>query len=161
MSDEAQIANLLYRYAELMDRGRLEDAAELFSHAEIILDPESASVDAAALLDVWRTVLKLHEDGTPKTRHLVTNAQIVVDGDRASARSSYTVLQATERIALQPIVVGRYHDDFERVDGSWRFRRRDYSLVDLVGDTTDHITMALSPSADRDQIDDEDQGVAR
>ncbi len=110
---------------------------------------------------MWRTVLKLHEDGTPQTRHLVTNAQIVVDGDRASARSSYTVLQATDRVALQPIVVGRYHDDFERVDGAWRFRRRDYSLVDLVGDTSDHLTMALSPSADRDQIDDEDQGVAR
>ena len=69
------------------------------------------------------------------------------------------MLQATDRIPLQPIIVGRYHDEFERVDGAWRFSRRDYSLVDLVGDTSDHITLALRPSADGDQIDDEDQGV--
>jgi 3-phenylpropionate/cinnamic acid dioxygenase small subunit len=161
MSDEAQIANLLYRYAELMDGGRLDEAAELFAHAEIILDSASRPVDASALLAVWRTVLKLHDDGTPRTRHVVTNPQIVVDGDTASARSSYTVLQATDRIPLQPIIVGRYHDEFARVDGCWRFSRRDYSLVDLVGDTSDHITMELTPSADGDQIDDEDQGVAR
>ena len=159
MSDEAEIANLLYRYAELMDSGRLEAAAELFAHAEIVLDPVNPPVDAATLLDVWRTIVKLHDDGTPKTRHLVSNAQIVVEDDVASARSSYTVLQATDRIVLQPIIVGRYHDDFERVEGSWRVSRRDYSLVDLVGDTSDHITMELRPSADRDQIDDEDEGV--
>ena len=159
MSDEAEIANLLYRYAELMDSGRLEAAAELFAHAEIVLDPAAPPVDSTALLEVWRTVVKLHDDGTPKTRHIVTNAQIIVEGDRASARSGYTVLQATDRIVLQPIIVGRYHDDFERVEGSWRFSRRDYSLVDLVGDTSDHITMELRPSADRDQIDDEDEGV--
>jgi 3-phenylpropionate/cinnamic acid dioxygenase small subunit len=158
-SDEAQIANLLYRYAELMDGGQLEAAAELFAHAEIVLDPAGPPVDSTALLAVWRTVLKLHDDGTPRTRHMVTNPQIFVDGDVASARSSYTVIQATDRISLQPIIVGRYHDEFERVDGSWRFSRRDYSLIDLVGDTSDHITITLRPSADRDQIDDEDQGV--
>ncbi len=160
MSDEAEIANLLYRYAELIDGGRLEAAAELFAHAEIVLDPAAPPVDSTTLLDVWRTMVKLHDDGTPRTRHVVTNAQIFVDGDRASARSAYTVLQATDRIPLQPIIVGRYHDDFERVDGSWRFRRRDYSLVDLVGDTSDHVTMDLRPSGDRDQVHDEDQGVA-
>lgn len=160
MFDETEIANLLYRYAELMDGGRLEDAAALFRHAEIVLDPKSPPVDADALLDVWRTIVKLHEDGTPKTRHLVTNAQIMVDGDRASSRSSYTVLQATDRLPLQPILVGRYHDDFERADGAWRFRRRDYSLVDLVGDTRDHISFELRRSGNLDQVDDEDQGVA-
>ena len=159
MSDEAQIANLLYRYAELMDGGRLDDAAELFAHAEIVLDPASAPVDATELLGVWRAIVKLHDDGTPKTRHMVTNPQILVDGDTASARSSYTVLQATDRIPLQPIIVGRYHDEFARVDGRWRFSRRDYSLVDLVGDTSDHITLVLRPSADGDEVDDENQGV--
>ena len=136
-------------------------AAELFRHAEIILDPASPPVDADALLEVWRSVVKLHGDGTPRTRHLVTNAQIMVDGDAASARSSYTVLQATERLPLQPIIVGRYHDDFERVEGAWRFRRRDYSLMDLVGDTSDHISFELRRSGDPDQVDDEDQGVTR
>ena len=159
MSDEVQIANLLYRYAELMDAGRLEDAAELFRHAEIVLDRSTEPIDADALLAVWRSIVKLHDDGTPKTRHMVTNAQIMIDGDTASARSSYTVLQATQRIPLQPIIVGRYHDEFERVEGTWQFSRRDYSLVDLVGDTSDHVSLALRASADRDEIHDEDQGV--
>ncbi len=147
-SAEPSIANLLYRYAELMDAGDLEGAAALFEHAEIVLDPASPSVDAAALLAIWQGVVKLHADGTPRTRHLVTNPQIFIDGDRASSRSSYTVMQATGRLPLQVIVVGRYHDEFERVHGSWRFSRRDYSLVDFVGDTTEHLWIQLEPSTD-------------
>ena len=32
------IANLLYRYAELMDAGRLEECVDLFAHARVVLD---------------------------------------------------------------------------------------------------------------------------
>jgi len=61
----------------------------------------------------------------------------------ASARSSYTVLQQTDALALQPIICGRYHDTFQRIDGRWWFATRTM-FVDLVGDLSHHLLRELS-----------------
>ena len=115
--DAAAIANLLYRYAELVDLGDAAGVAALFEHA-----------------------IKLHDDGTPRTHHLITNPLIEIDahGARATARSYYTVVQQTARLPLQVIAAGRYHDELERVDGRWRFVKRDY-FMDMRGDVSDHL----------------------
>lgn len=140
MRDETEITNLLYRYAERMDAGDLVGAAALFEHAEIVLTHDgSVTTDAAGILDLWRSMVILHEDGTPRTTHVTTNPIIEIDGDRATCRSYYTVLQQVGDGPLSPIVAGRYHDAFERVDGAWRFRRRDLSMMDLVGDVSRHL----------------------
>jgi len=39
------------------------------------------------------------------------------------------------------VASGRYHDRFERVDGIWRFSERDFTMVDLVGDLSHHLTI--------------------
>ena len=36
------------------------------------------------------------------------------------------------------IAAGRYRDEFERVDGQWRFSFRDYTL-DLAGELGEHL----------------------
>ncbi|MCY1459320.1 hypothetical protein D9M71_767860 [compost metagenome] len=56
-------------------------------------------------------------------------------------RSCYTVLQATDTLPLQPIASGRYFDEFERMDGVWRFSFRDYSHLDMMGDLSAHLSM--------------------
>lgn len=135
-----EIANLLYRYAECIDEGRLEDAAALFRHAWIQLQDGTALLDEAALLALWRRIIVLYPGGTPRTQHVISNLIIEVDeaAGTATARSRYTVFQATETFKLQAVVCGRYHDAFERADGRWRFTRRQYRL-DLAGDTSAHI----------------------
>lgn len=136
------IMNLLYRYAELIDAGDLDGAAALFTHARIKADPDGAVIlDHAGILQVWRNLVKIHADGTPRTKHVITNPilDIAEAAGTATCRSCYTVLQQTEQIALQVIAAGRYHDEFERVDGVWRFSFRDYSMLDLKGDLRDHL----------------------
>ena len=142
MPDSAvAITNLLHRYAELMDAGDLTGAADLFAHAAVVVDHDLDPIDAATLLAVWNDLVIIHDDGTPRTKHVVTNPQLEIDeaAGRASARSYYTVLQQVGDGPLAPIVAGRYHDEFERVDQTWRFSRRDYSLMDLVGDVSRHL----------------------
>ncbi|MEB3032492.1 nuclear transport factor 2 family protein [Mycolicibacter sp. MYC340] len=142
MSGAVSITNLLYRYAELMDAGDLAGTAALFTHARIKADPEGAVIlDSAGLLTLWQGLVKIHADGTPRTKHVVTNPILEVDeaAGTATCRSYYTVLQQTETIALQVVAAGRYHDEFERVDGVWRFTFRDYSMFDLKGDLRDHL----------------------
>lgn len=135
-----QICNLLYRYAECLDRGQLIEAAQLFAHARIkVQSPEP--VDHIALLGIWQQRIKLYPCGTPRTRHVITNPIMDIDeaAGTATVRSCYTVFQATETLPLQAIAGGRYLDEFERVDGVWRFRFRDYSQLDMTGDLSGHL----------------------
>ncbi|AKT37113.1 nuclear transport factor 2 family protein [Chondromyces crocatus] len=144
MSNSAvEIANLLYRYAELVDGGDLPGAAALFKNARMKIVGADALQDDAALLAMLQAVVKIHPCGTPRTRHLVTNPILEIDegSNRATCRSCYTVLQVTEGIPLQVIAAGRYHDRFERVDGHWRFAYRDYTLFDLKGDVSGHLNL--------------------
>jgi 3-phenylpropionate/cinnamic acid dioxygenase small subunit len=147
MLAETQIANLLYRYAECIDTGDLEGAAELFEHARIRVGAEE-TIDAARLLGIWKSLILLHPDGTPRTKHVTTNPIIEVDEEAGTAncRSYYTVLQQTDELGLQPIVTGRYHDSFERVDGRWRFSYRDLTLIDMVGDVSRHLAYPIAPT---------------
>lgn len=148
MPAETQIANLLYRYAECIDTGDLTGAAALFEHARIRVGADD-TIDAARLLGIWKSLIVLHADGTPRTKHVTTNPIIEVDEDAgtASCCSYYTVLQQTDEFPLQTIVTGRYHDRFERVDGHWRFCYRDLTLIDMVGDVSRHLTYPITPTA--------------
>ena len=97
-SDSCAITNLLYRYAELMDRGDLPGCAALFRHANVKVRGSSDMLSEAELLRLWRDNVILYPDGTPRTRHVVTNPIIEMgpDGMSAQVRSYYTVYQATD-----------------------------------------------------------------
>ncbi|BCO38317.1 nuclear transport factor 2 family protein [Mycobacterium heckeshornense] len=148
MSAETQITNLLYRYAECMDRGDLEGAAALFEHARLrVGSGDKGTVDAGAMLRFWKAAVVLYPDGTPRTKHVITNPIVDVDerSGTATCRSYYTVLQQTEALPLQVIIAGRYHDRFERVDGQWRFEFRDYTLIDMARDLSHHLRAPIVP----------------
>ena len=140
------IANLLYTYAEMIDGGDLEGAAALFRHARIKGRDREQLLDAAGILAQWKRYIKIYPDGTPRTRHLITNPIIDIDEETgtATSRSCYTVVQSAEGFPLQAIASGRYHDKFERMEGTWRFSYRDYSLLDMVGDLSFHLKVKLS-----------------
>lgn len=137
-SSEQQIANLVYRYAELIDSGDLEGAARLFAKARVKAGADE--VGPEQLLEMWRGGIQLY-DGIPRTKHLISNPIIEVDEDAGTAtcRSVYTVIQQAGDAPLQPVIAGRYHDEFVRGDdGKWRYAYRDYSLIDLIGDMSRH-----------------------
>ncbi len=143
-ADAIAITNLLYRYAECMDAGDFAGAAALFRHARIKLG-DDRYVDADGVLAVWEQGVRRYPDGTPRTKHVTTNAIVGLDpsGTTATARSYYTVLQQVDDFPLQAIIAGRYHDRFAKVDGEWRWTERDYTLVDLVGDLSRHLLMEI------------------
>lgn len=149
MDDAARaIENLLYTYAERIDAGDLEGLAELFTHGRIQATAdapaEKAVVGRDAVLALYRASTRIYPDGSPHTRHLTSNAIIEVARDAltANARSCYTVFQQVDDFPLQPIIAGRYHDTFHRLDGRWFFDTR-IMLVDLVGDLSHHLLYEL------------------
>ncbi len=134
------IPNLLYRYAELFDAGQFDAAARLFDHGCVVVGGRELH-GAERIAAMWERLVRVHEDGTPRTRHLVSNPIIELSDDEAGAncRSQWTVLQATDALPLKVIGSGRYHDEFALIDGDWRFTRRDYAGVDFWGDTSAHL----------------------
>jgi hypothetical protein len=48
------------------------------------------------------------------------------------------VLSAATPGTLGPVLAGRYHDRFQRVDGAWRFAERTV-YPDLIGDLSGHM----------------------
>lgn len=148
IDDARQIENLIYLYAERLDAGDLDGVAELFRHGRIRSGPEAldgASFEGRdAVRALYARATRLYEDGTPRTRHVTSNVILEVDAvaGTGAARSSYTVFQRTATLPLQPIIVGRYHDAFRRLDGRWWFDTR-VMLIDLVGDLSQHLLFTL------------------
>ena len=142
------ITQLLYRYAEAIDQGQLEQAAAMFGHARIHTGA-AEPLDAGGLLALWRRLIIVYPCGTPRTRHLISNPIIDVadDGQTASARSCYTVLQAVDGLTPQVIISGRYLDRFEYMAGAWCFVERDYRQVDFAGDLSHHLRRPVTVRA--------------
>ena len=140
MDPRTAIAGLIHRYAELIDSGDFEGVARLFAAATFRSARGPVRRGTDELLAVLRRLVIVYEDGRPRTRHLVTNLSIEVDesAGTATARSYFTVLQATQRLPLQIVVAGRYEDRFLRVDRDWQFSDR-LVHMDLMGDLSHHL----------------------
>ena len=145
--DRAAITELLYRYAELIDAGDFDGLGALRAEAEFGGPRTPRARGAAQIAALFAATTRRFADGTTKTRHLVLNPIVEIGGDTARARSTFCVVQATDRVALQPIVVGRYFDRFARDPGAdvspgspggWRFTER-VAEVEMVGEVCDHL----------------------
>ena len=140
MGDIDAIEALVYGYAEGIDTGDIAAVVDLFAHAtwrsaardEVLRDPQSVRA-------VYDRIV-VYDDGTPRTKHLITNLVVDVADDAmtATGRCSYTVLQGVvPGEPLQVVVAGRYVDRYERGPDGWRFADRLF-IVDLSGDQSRH-----------------------
>ncbi len=142
MSDESNIAGLLFEYARRIDAGDFEGVAELFREGRIVTDFGEA-VGYQAVLEMYRSSTRLYPDGTPRTRHLTTNLDIRLADDVAHCNSCFTVMQSLEDFPLQAIISGRYQDTLVRDVQGWRFEQR-RMLPDMLGDLSRHLLFELA-----------------
>jgi len=138
-NDYANILNLIHSFAASFDAGDFEDALRLFDNGEFLLGNDRKA-SAEDMLATWLDILILY-DGSPRTRHTVTNHIVDIDAVAgcATCASSYTVLQQVPGGSLETILTGRYFDTFRCRNRKWEFRTRDYRHVEFVGDTTRHL----------------------
>jgi ketosteroid isomerase-like protein len=137
MSDADEIVALVHEYAFLLDRGDLDGVAALFEHAALrSTRNELVRTGTAEARTIYDPVI-IYDDGTPRTMHQLTNVTVEVDGDLATARTYFTVLQVTN-LGLHPILGGEYRDRFARIDGRWQFTERVFDPR-LFGDLSGHM----------------------
>ena len=143
--DAIAVTNLLYRYAELIDAGDYEGIGEHLQYAVITTDGSDQEISgAAAIAGMYHASTRKYEDGTPLTKHVITNpiVEVADDGLTGTCRSYYTVFQKAGDAPLRPIINGHYRDEFAKVDGEWRYTRR-HMGVDYLGDLSRHLLFEL------------------
>jgi hypothetical protein len=142
------ITKLIYTYAERIDAGDFAGAAEVLAHATVTSEGSSDAISGVdAIRGLYEQSTRRYEDGTPRTKHVMTNVIVEVAEDELSAtsRSYFTVLQAVPgALALQPVIAGRYRHTYAQVDGQWRFTGMHF-IIDLVGDLSHHLLGDLQP----------------
>jgi hypothetical protein len=145
--DKLAITELLYRYAELIDAGDFDGVGQLLARATFGGTGPQGVSGAGAIAKLFAATTRRYPDhgNTPRTRHLVLNPIVELSSEisaarTAVARSTFCVVQNTEAVPLQPIVVGRYFDRFTCDDDGWHFTERKVE-VQMVGDVSDHLTV--------------------
>lgn len=138
MNSVEEIQKLMNQYCYCIDSGDFAGLGRLFEHAVWIAEGQQPSADSLSNIIIY-------SNGTPRTKHIYSNVTIEVSEKTYTAKghSYVTVFQQTESFPLQPIFAGEYFDDFECVDGKWRFSRREIKNS-LIGDMTAHLR---NPSA--------------
>jgi ketosteroid isomerase-like protein len=142
------ITKLIYTYAERIDAGDFAGIGDLLEHATLTFERFGDAVTGRdAIEHLYTRTTRRYEDGTPRTKHVMTNVIVDVADDEstASSRSYFTVLQAVPgALALQPVIAGRYRHSYERTDGRWRVTAM-HITIDLVGDLGHHMLFDLAP----------------
>lgn len=139
--DRLAITDLLYRYAELIDAGDFDGVGALLARSTFGGSGSGSVSGAQNIANLFAMTTRRYPDhgNTPRTRHLVLNPIVESDGDGvAASRSTFCVVQDTETVPIQPIVVGRYYDRFGRDDAGWYFTERKVE-IQMIGDVSAHL----------------------
>lgn len=138
-----EVMNLVHSYPDRIDSGDFAGVGELFADGVIEMGDErvAGKDEVQAYFERWTR--RYADDGTPHTRHCVTNPIVHIDEAAGTATVRYymTVLQRTDAFPLQPVWANRYEDRLERVDGRWRFAHR-RGFAHLPGDVSHHLLAA-------------------
>jgi hypothetical protein len=135
----AAVAGLVHAYAERLDAGDLDGVADLFARATWRSTAGTNRRGAAEVRRAYDPVIR-YADGSPRTKHVITNLVIDVapGGDKASSTCLFTVLQGLPDQPVRVILAGHYRDQFAADEHGWYFTDR---LIEphLVGGLSRHM----------------------
>jgi hypothetical protein len=118
MDPRLGVLQTLWLYSDHMTAGRIDALSRLFTADGVLAIPSAELIGPSQIEE--------HLSATQRRRepivNLVLNPVVSIDGDRASARSSFLVLGRAAQLELQ--LFGHYVDDLAAVKDAWLFRCR-------------------------------------
>jgi SnoaL-like domain len=120
LEDKEAIRELFSEYCFRMDAFQFTELGELFTEDGEWIAPYSRARGPVEIAQLMARNIPAE----PKRKHFIMNSLIQLDGDRATARTSYLVVLQAAGAGLVPSVAGTYMDVLVRTPDGWRFRER-------------------------------------
>lgn len=126
LEDREAIRALILAYGQAHDGRDYRTFSNLFaSNGEWVGGLGSAKGPQAIFELMDRTIGHNPQPNGSGTYHVMTNDQIKIDGDRASATTKWIYITPGENNTPTLVFLGRYLDQFVRENGEWKFLRRE------------------------------------
>lgn len=124
IEDHMEIERLLMEYGRSLDNRDFKTYASLFA-ANGEWSGSMGTFKTPAGIQAAMEKAFATTSGAPKgdNYHLLTNAIIDIDGDRATASSKWTFVRLTNN-KPEAVLAGRYEDTLIRENGRWKFLQR-------------------------------------
>jgi hypothetical protein len=126
LEDRESIRALILAYGQAHDHRDYRTFSNLFaSNGEWVGGLGSAKGPQAIFELMDRTIGHDPKPNGSGTYHVMTNDQIKLEGDRASAETKWIYITPGENNTPTLVFLGRYLDQFVRENGDWKFLRRE------------------------------------
>lgn len=126
LEDREAIRALILAYGQAHDHRDYKTFASLFAtNGEWVGGLGSAKGPEAIFALMDKTIGHNPQPNGSGTFHVLTNDQIVIDGDLASATTKWIYITPGDDGAPRMVYLGHYDDKFIREDGVWKFLRRE------------------------------------
>ncbi|HVY63746.1 MAG TPA: nuclear transport factor 2 family protein [Gammaproteobacteria bacterium] len=126
LEDREAIRALILAYGQAHDHRDYKTFASLFaSNGEWVGGLGTAKGPDAIFALMDKTIGHHPTAEGSGTYHLLTNDQIVIDGDQASAVTKWLYVTPGADNAPKLVFLGHYNDKFIRENGVWKFLRRE------------------------------------
>jgi ketosteroid isomerase-like protein len=130
LEDAAGVLQVLMDYRRHVDARDFHAYASLFAADGVWSGSLGTATGPAEIESLLKTALDVYPDDSTREYHLIANPEIVVDGDTASAESTFCLITRGEGDTPVVALVGRYRDALVRAEGRWKFRHRE-TLLDI------------------------------
>ncbi|MDT3443200.1 MULTISPECIES: nuclear transport factor 2 family protein [unclassified Pseudofrankia] len=130
IEDQFAVRATLARYCHRCDDGDLTGVVALFTADGVLIHGDRTARGTAELLEFFQST---QSRPSQRGKHVTVNA-VLEHGGRGLVRvvADFVFLRfAGDR--LVPAITGRYHDEIVRVDGAWRFARREVHTLEKPG----------------------------
>jgi uncharacterized protein (TIGR02246 family) len=126
LEDREEIRALILAYGTAHDHRDYQTFSRLFAENGEWVGGLGSAKGPRAIFELMDRTIGHHP--TPEgsgTYHVLTNDQIVIDGDRASATTKWIYITPGDDDSPRMVFLGHYDDLFIRENGRWRFLRRE------------------------------------
>jgi len=123
VEEKDAIREVLAEYCFRLDDGRFDEMAALFTEDGTWDTAFGKATGRPAIAELARSLRTRVAEPRPRAVHLVTNIVIALEGERATVRSNWMVMQNSPqgpRIGSG----GAYDDEMVKEGGRWLFRYR-------------------------------------
>jgi|SRR5690348_10213339 hypothetical protein len=124
LEDTEGVWHLFMEYRRLLDARDYAAYSQLFVEDGEWLGNLGEARGPAEIEALLERTLERYPDDSSRTHHLVCNPVVQVDGDRATAQSTWVYVTRDEHDRPELSLLGHYDDVLTRDGDGWKFLRR-------------------------------------